>query len=361
MADPVKLLVVANEFSVAHALAEAGRSKRWHVVFATGSEFAQPVAEKSQPDAVAIHSQLTGGGVQAIRDLQASAQTAHIPVFAVTDRNGIDRDALVAAGAQQCFEPPIDALKVIDEIEAQVPSRLVVRTAPTSLTGNLERLRALAKSQLLDSPPTKDFDELTALAAQLIDVPTVLVSLVDKDRQFFKSQFGLGEPWSSKRETPLSHSFCQWVVAEEKELLVFDAREHPVLRHNLAVRDLGVLAYAGVPLTAIPDQTIGSFCVIDSKPRLWTEYEVATIEDLAQIVNAYIVLQQIRASDGQDSSVEVTAAMRMEAASNAVSAAMGIIKRSGNKLDANQRRQLIAIVKQKSQDLLRFSEESTAA
>ena len=245
MAGPVKLLIVANDFSIVHTLAEAGRVKGWHVIFATGFEFAQPVAERSRADAIVLHSQLQGGGIEAIREIKASAQTAHIPLFAIADLQGKDTKELFAAGAQHCFEPPIDAQAVIEEVSRFVPRHVVVKEAPKALTGNLGRLRALHETHLLDSAPTPEFDELTALGARLVGVPTVLVSLVDKDRQFFKSQFGLGEPWSSKRETPLSHSFCQWVISEEKELLVFDASEHPVLRHNLAVRDLGVRAYAG--------------------------------------------------------------------------------------------------------------------
>ena len=110
------------------------------------------------------------------------------------------------------------------------------------------RLKALRATGLLDSAPDPGFDRHARLAAQVLNAPVALVSLVDADRQFFKSCLGLAEPWASRRGTPLSHSFCQHAVASREPLIVDDAREHAVLRDNLAIRDMGVVAYAGIPL-----------------------------------------------------------------------------------------------------------------
>lgn len=109
------------------------------------------------------------------------------------------------------------------------------------------------------------------MARVALDVPVVLVSLVDEDRQFFKTCLGLPEPWSSRRETPLSHSFCQYAVATGRELVVEDAREEPLLASNLAVPDLDVIAYAGVPIRSAEGPILGTFCVIDSTPRRWAD------------------------------------------------------------------------------------------
>src|SRR4030095_4865748 len=78
--------------------------------------------------------------------------------------------------------------------------------------------------------------------------PTPPPPTVAADRQFFKSEVGVGEPWHSARETPLSLSFCQWAVVSGVTFVVNDAGQHPLVRHNLAVRDLNVAAYAGVPV-----------------------------------------------------------------------------------------------------------------
>jgi GAF domain-containing protein len=107
------------------------------------------------------------------------------------------------------------------------------------------------------------------------------VTLVDRDRQFFKRCVGLPEPWASRRETPLSHSFCQHTLTTGVELVISDARVHPELRDNPAVPDLGV-ADAGIPLVTSDGTVLGSFCAIDTKPRQWSEGDLPTLRDLAE-------------------------------------------------------------------------------
>ena len=157
-----------------------------------------------------------------------------------------------------------------------------------------ERLRALRNSKLLDSEADERFDRLTRLAARLLDAPVALVSLVDADRQFFKSSFGLAEPWRSARETPLSHSFCRHALASPEPFVVGDARVHPQVRDNLAIRDLDVVAYAGVPLITGSGHAVGTLCVIDHQPRSWAPGQIETLEDLAASVLSEIELLSTR-------------------------------------------------------------------
>ena len=152
------------------------------------------------------------------------------------------------------------------------------------------RLEALQATGLLDSEVTPSFDRLARLAAQVLNAPVALVSLVDSDRQFFKSCLGLPEPWASQRQSPLSHSFCQHAVASREPLLVDDAREHELLRENLAIRDMGVIAYAGIPLIDADGHALGTLCVIDSRPRHWTSHQVELLGDLAASVVTEIKL-----------------------------------------------------------------------
>lgn len=154
-----------------------------------------------------------------------------------------------------------------------------------------ERQAALQRLALLDSPTEEAFDRLTRLAAKILRAPVALVSLVDHDRQFFKSCVGLPEPWASQRQTPLSHSFCQYVVATHEPLIVSDARIHPLLHANLAIPDLNVIAYAGIPLITSDGHTLGSFCVIDSQPRVWQPDEIEILQDLAGAVMTEISLR----------------------------------------------------------------------
>jgi len=156
------------------------------------------------------------------------------------------------------------------------------------------RLGALHASGLLDTPAEPAFDRVARLAAEVLNAPVALVSLLDADRQFFKSCLGLPEPWASQRETPLSHSFCQHAVTRREPLVVSDAREDPVLRDNPAIRDLGVIAYAGVPLIDDDGQALGTLCVIDSRPRQWSRHQIALLTDLAASVVSEVALARRR-------------------------------------------------------------------
>jgi GAF domain-containing protein len=156
-----------------------------------------------------------------------------------------------------------------------------------------DRVRALRETGLLDSDAEPSFDRHARLAAQVLNAPVALVSLVDSDRQFFKSCLGLPEPWASARESPLSHSFCQHAVASREPLVVDDAREHELLRDNLAIRDMGVIAYAGIPLIDAEGHALGTLCVIDSRPRHWTSHQIQLLRDLAASVVTEIALARV--------------------------------------------------------------------
>jgi len=164
-------------------------------------------------------------------------------------------------------------------------SELLAVTDPT-------RLAALHTLTLLDTPAEEAFDRLTRLAARTIQVPVALVSLVDAEREFFKSGVGLAEPWCTARQMPLSHSFCQHVVASNMPLIIEDARRDPLVQDNAAIVDLGVVAYAGMPLVTPEGQVLGSFCVIDSVPRIWSIDELALLRDFTAAAMTEIALRE---------------------------------------------------------------------
>jgi hypothetical protein len=148
-----------------------------------------------------------------------------------------------------------------------------------------ERLGALRATGLLDSGPEPGFDRHTRLAAEMLNAPIALVTLIDEDRQYFKSALG-----SEDRETPLSHSFCQHAVAQRQPLVVGDAREHPILKENPAVAEMGSVAYAGVPLIDAGGHALGTLCVVDDKPRQWSSHQIELLSDLAASVVSEIAL-----------------------------------------------------------------------
>jgi two-component system cell cycle sensor histidine kinase/response regulator CckA len=155
-----------------------------------------------------------------------------------------------------------------------------------------DRLAALRQTALLDTPPEEGFDRLTRMAARLLGAPISLISLVSDERQFFKSTTGLPEPWATSRTAPLSFSFCSTVAGTGEPLVVEDARRHPLLRHSQALRELGWIAYAGVPLVSREGHVLGSFCVVDRTPRLWSERDIALLQDLAASVITEIELRR---------------------------------------------------------------------
>ena len=116
------------------------------------------------------------------------------------------------------------------------------RNKLSDIIENEARLEALRRTGLLDSPPDEAFDRLTRLARAVLHVPIALVSLVDSDRQFFKSQSGLSEPLASERQTPLTKSFCKHAVGSREPLVVTDARRDPLFAQMAEGSDVGVIA-----------------------------------------------------------------------------------------------------------------------
>jgi GAF domain-containing protein len=129
-------------------------------------------------------------------------------------------------------------------------------------------------------------DRFAHFVADRLDVPLALISLVDATGQVLPGAAGLPEPWLTERWTPLSHSFCQHVVAAGRPLLVENAHDDPVLSDNLAVMELGVVAYAGVPLRAGAGPVVGSVCAIDHRPRQWTAEQLADLSRIASACSA---------------------------------------------------------------------------
>ena len=136
------------------------------------------------------------------------------------------------------------------------------------------------RTRLLDTPPEESFDRLTRLAAKLIDAPATFISLVDEQRDFYKSCFGFGEPLASARQLE-GRTFCHLAIVSAGPLIIPDTLADPVFREIPTVKSLGVRAYAGIPLVTDEGQAIGSFCAIDNKPREWTALEMEILTELA--------------------------------------------------------------------------------
>jgi len=130
-----------------------------------------------------------------------------------------------------------------------------------------ERLKELRRLNLLDTKPEETFDRVTKEVATMFDVPISLVSLVDSDRQFWKSQVGLPEDLAAARESPRATSLCGHVAAENSLLVVEDTLKDKRFANNPVLRQRGIRFYAGAPLGTTSGQAVGSLCILDTRAR----------------------------------------------------------------------------------------------
>ena len=148
---------------------------------------------------------------------------------------------------------------------------------PDNDSSRLDTLRSL---NILDSKPEERFDRLTRLAMHVFEVPIALVSLVDTDRQWFKSRQGL-----EATETPRNTSFCGHAIMGEGAFVVEDTSKDPRFADNpLVTGEPGVRFYAGYPIRYLDGSVLGTVCIIDHKPRQFGARDLLILQDLATLV-----------------------------------------------------------------------------
>jgi diguanylate cyclase (GGDEF)-like protein len=139
-------------------------------------------------------------------------------------------------------------------------------------------------AECLETPSAQEtaiLDRLSSLAARLLGAPVALVTLVNEESEILLGQYGMEGAAADERRMSLGHSFCKHAVASREPLVVPDARLDPLVRDNLSVRDHGVVAYAGIPLILESGEAVGAFCAIDHRPRVWSDHDLRTLDDLA--------------------------------------------------------------------------------
>ena len=140
-----------------------------------------------------------------------------------------------------------------------------------------QRQAALDAMNILDTPPDERVDRVTRLAKELFGVPMVSVSLIDRDRQWRKSQIGLGGA-----EAPRADSFCDFTVRQDASSVVEDASLHGLWAENpFVVNDPHLRFYAGHPLHAPGGEPVGTLCLLDTEPRAFSDAQRAVLKDLA--------------------------------------------------------------------------------
>jgi anti-sigma regulatory factor (Ser/Thr protein kinase) len=162
------------------------------------------------------------------------------------------------------------------------------RPADTTLDINEgARLAALRKYRILDTDPEQAFDDIAMLASQLCGTPIALISLVDADRQWFKSRVGL-----SMTETSRSVSFCAHAIKQRDLYVISDARAIDMFRDNPFVSgEDGIRFYAGAPLVTASGHALGTLCVLDRVPRTLTVEQIDALQALRRQVEAQLELR----------------------------------------------------------------------
>lgn len=159
--------------------------------------------------------------------------------------------------------------------------------APAFPKNELERLAVLQRLDVLDTAPEPSFDRITELAQAIFKVPTVLVSLVDKDRQWFKAKVGFEET-----QTPREVSFCAHAVAAGETLVVNDACKNQAFADNpLVAADNGIRFYAGALVSVHDTIHLGTLCLIDTQPREFSARDQQLLEALAGLVSDELQLR----------------------------------------------------------------------
>lgn len=147
------------------------------------------------------------------------------------------------------------------------------------------RLKTLQSMEILDTPPDPILDQLTRIACHIFDVPISLISLLDEDRQWFKSNTGI----ERVRQTPREWAFCDHAIKAPNLFLIRDAKEDQRFVNNpLVINEPFIRFYAGVPLSVTNELALGTLCIIDREPRELSETEKETLRQLAYIAEQWI-------------------------------------------------------------------------
>ncbi|RYZ17832.1 MAG: GAF domain-containing sensor histidine kinase [Myxococcaceae bacterium] len=156
------------------------------------------------------------------------------------------------------------------------------------------RLRAIRDTGLMGTPQEEAFDRLARLAAQLLNVPLTIMSLVDSDRQFFKADFGLPSPFRETRTLPIDASLCRYTL-EGESIISSNAPADPFLKFHPSTGPWGIVALIVLPLINPDGHVLGTFCCIQPSVREWTQQDLTVMKELtASIMTEINLRDQIR-------------------------------------------------------------------
>ena len=273
-------MIAVPSTEIAAALVAAAGAEGIDVAVAVDPDAALELVESGDYAVAVIEDAPDGAALEFVRSLgdRASDETSGVHVVAVGDHRPADTSG--AASIADWLVWPSSPGYVRTKLRAWLLRQACRwQNAPLPVDEQ-HRVRSLRQLGVLDTEPEGRFDRLTRLASEALDVPVALVSMVDVDRQWFKSKVGLDVP-----ETSRDLAFCAHAILADGVMQVPDALADERFADNpLVVNDPRVRFYAGAPLTLSDGTTAGTLCVIDYRPRLLDDDQLAELRRLADLV-----------------------------------------------------------------------------
>jgi CheY-like chemotaxis protein len=273
------LLGVADT-KLAAALSEAIRAEGIHATLFSDIDEVKELIAKDRPSlAILEHDPPRIDGMDTCRAIRRQENNGEhrLPVVMIAGLE--DSDSGVAAGVTDWLIKPFTSAYARTKIRAWVlrtACRWIRGTVPADEERRLASLRAL---RILDTDPDERFDRITRLASALFNAPIALVSLVDENRQWFKSCYGL-----NVKETSRDAAFCAHVVHDREPMVVPDTFLDARFAENpLVIGEPRIRFYAGYPLILNDGACIGTLCVFDTRPRPLEGADLARLRDLADL------------------------------------------------------------------------------
>jgi len=285
--DDRPVILSITDSRIAAVLSDAIRAEGLRADFFSSIEEARELIARDRPSlAIIEHDMPRSDGMKTCRAIRYTENDPAHPLSVVMVAAQQDSAAAAAAGVTDWLIKPFTSSYARTKVRAWV-LRTACRWMRAAIPDDEEgRIASLRKLRILDTEPEEKFDRVTRLAAALFDVPMALISLVDEDRQWFKSCVGL-----SAKETSRDASFCAHVVYSQTPMIVADTFQDIRFADNpLVINEPRIRFYAGYPLILNDGSCIGTLCLLDTRPRSLRGSDIERLHDLADIA-----LQQLAA------------------------------------------------------------------
>ena len=277
------VLVAVEDPELRERVAEAAHGDRLTLVTAADADEVLAAVRAGPPSVLLLGRRLRGkDSLEICRALREGGDShpKDLPIVLVAaDEHEAARSAGAEAGVTDWLVAPFSALYARTRIRAWALRQACRWVRPVLPADEAARLRVLRQLGILDSPAEERFDRITRLAQRLFDVPIALVSLVDADRQWFKSRQGV-----DIEETTRELSFCAHAIHDDRVFVVADALSDPRFAdHPMVTAGARVRFYAGRPVH-VDGRRVGTLCVVDHRPRQLRDDDARALDDLAALV-----------------------------------------------------------------------------